>query len=145
VDAGEVLGQVKEVFEQHPISEGKSLRVLRLSTDVRFESDIRLLRRVLINMVKNALEAVVAGTTVKLFFDRVEGAPVFSVWNPGTIPNDVAKQIFQRSFTTKGEQGRGVGTYSMRLLGGQYLGGHVNFTTSEEEGTEFSIRLPVER
>jgi sensor histidine kinase regulating citrate/malate metabolism len=56
----------------------------------------------------------------------------------------VAKQIFQRSFTTKGELGRGVGTYSMRLLGGQYLGGHVHFTTSEEEGTEFSIRLPLE-
>ncbi len=145
VDAGEVLGQVKEVFEQHPISEGKSLRVLRLSTDVRFESDIRLLRRVLINMVKNALEAVAPGTTVKLYFDRIKGAPVFSVWNPGKIPNDVAKQIFRRSFTTKGELGRGVGTYCMRLLGGQYLGGHVQFTTSEEEGTEFSIRLPVER
>ncbi len=145
VDAGVVLGQVKEVFEQHPISQGKSLRLLRLSTDVRFESDIRLLRRVLINMVKNALEAVGPGTTVKIYFDRIEGAPVFSVWNPGVIPDDVAKQIFKRSFTTKGELGRGVGTYSMRLLGGQYLGGHVQFTTSEEEGTEFSIRLPVER
>jgi light-regulated signal transduction histidine kinase (bacteriophytochrome) len=144
VDAGEVLGQVKEVFEQHPISEGKSLRVLRLSTNVHFESDIRLLRRVLINMVKNALEAVAPGTTVKLYFDRIKDAPVFSVWNPGKISDDVAKQIFQRSFTTKGELGRGVGTYSMRLLGGQYLGGHVHFTTSEEEGTEFSIRLPLE-
>lgn len=145
VDAGEVLGQVKEVFEHHPTSRGRSLRVLSLSTDLHFESDIRLLRRVLINMVKNALEAVPPGTTVKIYFDRVEGAPVFSVWNPGVIPDDVAKQIFQRSFTTKGELGRGVGTYSMRLLGDQYLGGHVHFTSSEKEGTEFSIRLPVER
>ncbi len=145
VDAGAVLGQVKEVFEHHPTSRDKSLRVLSLSTDLHFESDIRLLRRVLINMVKNAFEAVPHGTTVKIYFDRIEGAPVFSVWNPGVIPDDVAKQIFQRSFTTKGELGRGVGTYSMRLLGGQYLGGHVNFTTSEKEGTEFSIRLPVER
>ncbi|MBL7644927.1 MAG: GHKL domain-containing protein [Candidatus Hydrogenedentes bacterium] len=142
VDAGAILEQVREVFEHHPSSRGKFLRVLCLSSETRLESDARLLRRVLINMTKNAFEAVAKGETVKLRFEQMDGTSIFSVWNPGYIPESVAAQIFQRSFTTKGEQGRGIGTYSMRLLGNQYLGGHVYFTTSEAEGTEFSIRIP---
>ncbi len=142
VDAGAILEQVREVFEHHPSSRGKFLRVLCLSSETRLESDARLLRRVLINMLKNAFEAVAKGETVKLRFEQMDGASIFSVWNPGYIPETVAAQIFQRSFTTKGELGRGIGTYSMRLLGNQYLGGHVDFTTSAVEGTEFFIRIP---
>lgn len=142
VDASEILEQVGEVFKQHPASSGKTLRILCLSADTLVETDARLLRRVLVNMVKNAFEAVPAGGVVKLRFDRADGAPVFAAWNAGFIPESVAAQVFRRSFTTKGELGRGVGTYSMRLLGSQYLGGQVYFTTSEEEGTEFFVRLP---
>lgn len=143
VDARSVLEQVDEVFRQHPVSRRRSLRILCLSSETQVETDARLLRRVLVNMVKNAFEAVPPGDVVKLRFDRVDGAPVFSVWNAGVIPKHVAGKIFQRSFSTKGDPGRGVGTYSMRLLGNQYLGGEVSFTSSTAEGTEFSIRLPA--
>ena len=51
-------------------------------------------------------------------------------------------RIFQRYYSTKGEPGRGLGTYSMKLFGEQYLGGEVRFDTSESEGTVFSLRLP---
>ena len=34
-------------------------------------------------------------------------------------------RIFQRSFSTKAERGRGLGTYSMKLLGEGYLHGRV--------------------
>ena len=51
-------------------------------------------------------------------------------------------KIFQRSFSTKGE-GRGLGTYSMKLLTERYLGGRVSFTTSADEGTIFKVALPI--
>ena len=94
-------------------------------------------------MVKNALEAVKSGDYVELRFDREDGAPVFSVWNRGAIPEHIASRVFQRSFSTKGESGRGIGTYSMRLIGQQYLGGIVDFISSPDDGTTFSIVLPL--
>lgn len=39
-------------------------------------------------------------------------------------------RIFQRSFSTKGAKGRGLGTYSMKLFGETYLGGQVSFRSS---------------
>jgi sensor histidine kinase regulating citrate/malate metabolism len=51
-------------------------------------------------------------------------------------------QIFQRSFSTKGA-GRGLGTYSIKLLGERYLHGTVSFASSAEQGTIFQISLPL--
>jgi sensor histidine kinase regulating citrate/malate metabolism len=64
----------------------------------------------------------------------------FSVHNTKFITRDIEMQVFMRTFSTKGPQ-RGLGTYSMKILGEQSLGGTVDFTTSETEGTTFFIIL----
>ncbi|MBD3287645.1 sensor histidine kinase, partial [candidate division KSB1 bacterium] len=66
----------------------------------------------------------------------------FCVWNKSAIPDDVTHRIFQRHFSTKNEPGRGLGTFSMKFFGEKCLNGKVDFTTSENEGTTFRIRLP---
>jgi len=55
----------------------------------------------------------------------------------------VQLQVFQRSFSTKGP-GRGIGTYSIRLLVSRYLRGTVDFESSKEQGTTFRVHLPFE-
>ena len=45
-------------------------------------------------------------------------------------------------FSTKSSTGRGLGTYSMKLLGERYLGGAVSFSSSAEHGTVFTFELP---
>ncbi len=50
-------------------------------------------------------------------------------------------QMFHRSFSTKGT-GRGLGTYSMKLLSERYLGGSVTFRSIPGEGTTFTARYP---
>jgi signal transduction histidine kinase len=94
-------------------------------------------------MVKNALEASHAGQTVTIGCRNLVDAVEFSVHNPNVMPRSVQLQIFQRSFSTKGA-GRGLGTYSMKLLSEQYLHGQVAFTSSAEEGTTFYARYPRE-
>jgi len=64
------------------------------------------------------------------------------VHNHGVIPRDIQHQIFERSFSTKGE-GRGIGTFSMKLIGETYLGGKVDFNSDRENGTTFRIELPI--
>jgi sensor histidine kinase regulating citrate/malate metabolism len=65
---------------------------------------------------------------------------VFWVRNDQVMSTDVRMQLFQRSFSTKGE-GRGLGTYSIRLLTENYLGGKVSFVSNEKDGTVFRIEL----
>jgi len=67
---------------------------------------------------------------------KAKGSGVrFSVHNPEFIPTEIQGQIFKRSFSTKG-QGRGLGTYSMKLLS-SFVKGKVWFTSSPQEGTTF--------
>ena len=56
------------------------------------------------------------------------------------MPEDAQKQLFQRSFSTK-DSGRGIGTYSIRLITENYLKGKVSFISNETKGTVFSIEL----
>ena len=108
-------------------------------------TDRQLLRRVLGNMLKNALEATLPHGTVTLSCMDGGDAMTFCVHNPGVMPPEVQLQIFQRSFSTKGESGRGIGTYSMKLFGERYLGGTIDFVSNQEEGTTFHLRLPKNR
>jgi hypothetical protein len=106
------------------------------------ETDPQLLRRSLCLLVENAIEASEPGQTVTL---RAEPASIgvnFAVHNEGVMSKAVQAQLFQRSFTTKQGTGRGLGTYTVKLLCERYLGGDVSFTTSEPEGTTVRIALP---
>jgi hypothetical protein len=104
-------------------------------------TDKLLLQRVLSNLVKNALEASLEGEQVSLDFQN-QGAPVFRVHNEAAMPEAVRLQVFRRSFSTKSPVGRGIGTYSAKLITERYLGGSLTFTSSEEEGTTFAVTLP---
>jgi len=105
-------------------------------------SDPALLGRVLTNMVKNALEASVPGNPVRIGTGLSGKNIRFWVHNQGMIPREVQQQIFERSFSTKGK-GRGLGTFSMKLIGETYLGGKVDFSSDAENGTIFMIDLPM--
>ncbi len=104
-------------------------------------SDPILLRRVILNMLKNALEASAPGEEVLLELEAERGRTRISVRNPAFIPREHQLQVFQRSFSTKG-RGRGLGTYGMRMLTERYLGGRIEFSSGEGAGTTFRAILP---
>ena len=133
---------LRAVFHSHPAAEGKLLRLPQTLPEIRLSTDGYLLERVLRNMVTNAAQATLSGGEVRLWVDEEADAVTFCVWNQGRIPDDVALRVFQRNFSTKTGNGRGLGTYAMKLLGETYLRGKASFTTSEAEGTIFRLRLP---
>jgi signal transduction histidine kinase len=138
-----VLREVIFVYMCHDCARGKILQVDDCAADVVFYSDKTQLSRVIGNMVKNALESSSSGESVRAGCELTgNGKLRFWVHNSQHIAPNIQAQIFIRSFSTKGI-GRGVGTYSMKLLGEQYLKGTVYFTSSPEDGTTFSIVLPV--
>jgi signal transduction histidine kinase len=128
-------------YDKHQVADMKNIQV-EVHDDTLMESDRTLLGRVLGNMVKNALEASEAGDTVTVSYDIKDGYVRFYVNNPTFMPRKVQLQIFRRSFSTKGS-GRGIGTYSMRLLSEKYLQGQVSFISTQKEGTTFMATFPL--
>jgi nitrogen-specific signal transduction histidine kinase len=124
------------------ISRNKEIIPILPFPDAQLETDIVLLQRVLLNMMKNAIEATPEMGNISVGYTLEDGYVTYYVNNDGVILPHIREQIFQRSFSTK-DPGRGIGTYSMKLLGERYLKGTVDFTSSIEEGTRFFIKLPL--
>jgi signal transduction histidine kinase len=139
----DILSEVIGAYQPHASASRQRILLAEDVENITFTSDKTLLRRVIGNMLKNALEAAAEGETITLGC-RVGGKQVcLWVHNPGEITREVQLQIFQRSFSTKGSS-RGLGTYSMKLLGERYLGGQVSFTSDAQRGTVFQIVIPLQ-
>ncbi|NTW24430.1 MAG: HAMP domain-containing histidine kinase [Lentimicrobium sp.] len=138
----QVLHDVAAYLAHHQIAEGKRIVVDPFSHSIQMETDPQLLKRVLINLIKNALEASPKDSVITIG-SRINNTTIwFWVNNPGQMSEMVQRQIFQRSFSTKGAD-RGIGTYSVKLLTTNYLKGTVNFESDADAGTTFRIEIPV--
>lgn len=146
VRVAELLRDVEVLLASHSAANDRRLELDADPAGLELRTDPSLLLRVLVNMVRNAFEATPPGGTVRLRADEASASHArFTVHNAGAIAPDVQCRVFQRSFSTKGERGRGLGTYSMKLLGEKYLGGVVSFESTPQAGTTFSIVLPRDR
>ncbi|MDD5676668.1 MAG: ATP-binding protein [Kiritimatiellae bacterium] len=144
VNISKLFQTLGAIYQNHDVARGKRLIFRPVDPHVSMNTDASLLGRVLSNMVKNALEASVPGESVTVGFERLAaGEARFSVHNPAAMPREVQLQIFQRSFTTKGE-GRGLGTYSIKLIAERYLKGTACFISNAGEGTFFYVNLPLD-
>ena len=139
VHPAEVLQDVGDLLARHAQARARTV-VLQPAPPDPIRTDPELLSRVVLNMAVNAAEAIPPGEAVTLSAHREDGRLRFQVHNPGEIPEAVRSRIFLRSFSTKADAGRGLGTYAMKLFGEQVLGGHVGFDTGRE-GTTFWIDL----
>ena len=140
VNAYDLLSSAIKKIGSHESGQNKRINISDHHDDLYFETDKSLFQRVLINLLKNALEAspeegiVTAGVE-----DRTDNVR-FWIKNKGVMPEDVQLQLFQRSFSTKGSS-RGIGTYSIKLLTENYLKGKVSFVSNETEDTIFRVDL----
>ena len=140
INSLEFLEIVNKDLKYHEVAIDKVIVLEGSSDSVDFVSDPVILRKIINNMVKNALEATAPGGSITLMAKRSGDKFRISVHNQAFMTPEVEMQVFMRSFSTKGVQ-RGLGTYSMKILGEQYLGGKVNFTTDVSEGTTFFIDM----
>ena len=140
----EILIKLKKLYQGYSNSINKSIKVDEGSINVDLKNDISILKRVIGNMLRNALEATEEDGTVIMGCDKGKNDYVkYWVKNSNFISEEVQNNIFKRGFSTKGKN-RGLGTYSMKLLGEKYLKGLVGFTSSKYDGTCFYIEIQLE-
>lgn len=138
-----IIKTVYEMYSRAELSQDKNFLVEYLTPDIEFKVDPILLIRSLSNLTKNALEATRKNETIKISARLKSTSIVFDVFNSNVMDEHVQNQLFQRSFSTKNGLGRGIGTYSVKLLVEQYLNGKVYFKSNTESKTIFSIELPI--
>ena len=138
VGVNEILGKIAELYSSNGANK---LKIDYLIEDIALKSDPVILIRSLGNLVKNAFEASNKNEFVEIYIEDSDYELVFNIKNQQVIPEKTQLQIFKRSFSTKSKKGRGIGTYSVKLLIEQYLGGKVYFVSNEKDCTVFSIKL----
>jgi signal transduction histidine kinase len=143
--AADVIADAAGLVRNHQAAAQKPFEVLAPDQPLLVLTEAVLLSRVLVNMLINAFEASPPGATVRLRAERWLGGGVpcvrFSVWNASVIPDDVRLRVFQRHFSTKADWGRGIGTWSMKLIGEHFLQGKVGFESEAGRGTTFYLDL----
>jgi len=137
------LETVARTCAAHESAQGRSIVVDPNVPAGSVVTDTTLLTRVVGNMIKNAVEAERPGAVITVGYEKAE-AGGYALWvrNPSVMPRHVQLQVFQRSFSTKGE-GRGLGTWSIKLLSEGFLKGKASFSSEEGRGTEFRVTIPL--
>jgi signal transduction histidine kinase len=137
-----LVEELREIVSHHLAARNKCFAVRTPLPRRRLKTNVSLLLRVLGNMLTNAFEATEEGGRVRFWAEAGRKATRFCVWNRAAIGPEVSPRVFQRYFSTKPGNGRGIGSFTMKLLGEEYLGGVVDFTSSAAGGTVFRITLP---
>ncbi len=138
-DLKDMLQEVSKLYGNHIRTPDRTV-IMEETPQCYMITDRSMLRRIVGNMVLNALEATPKGGSVRVALVADSENISIEVTNPGEIPKDVQIRLFKRSFSTKATSGRGIGTYSMKLFGERYLGGTVGFRCLNGE-TVFFIKF----
>jgi hypothetical protein len=140
VEVKELVRDVIALYSRHDVGRGREIAV-DYGNGATLMTDPVLLRRVLGNLLKNALEATPEGGKVSLIVTDDRKTVAFAIHNDGEMSAEAKSRVFHLSYSTKASTGRGLGTYSARLFC-EALRGSVDFRSCRDCGTTFTVRVP---
>ncbi len=101
------------------------------------------IRRALLNLIRNAAEAMPRGGKLSLRAEKKGQEAIIQIEDNGIgIPEEVMGRIFEPFFTTK-EVGTGLGLALVQQIIHDH-GGQISCTSKAGQGTTFSIVLPID-
>lgn len=135
-DMQTLLRNLEQLMQPQAESRQVSLRLTVPETPVQWPVDVPQLEQVLVNVVKNALEACQSGETVEIQLSEQE----LTIRDNGKpIPNSVASQLFDPFFSTKPD-GQGIGlTLTREILHNH--GFSFSLKTQPDGWTVFGIKI----
>jgi signal transduction histidine kinase len=119
-----------------------TLEVIKDYSLPELEFDRGQIHQVLLNLVLNAVQACGEGASVRVEFSSDDQTVTASVMDTGKgIPPDVLPNIFRPFFTTKGNDGTGLGLSLARRIVEDH-GGRLDATSEVGHGSCFALILP---
>jgi len=130
-------------FVKYELEENSIQIETNLSQKVpKIEIDIKYMKQVLLNIIKNAIAAMPNGGLLTLNTFRKEDRVHIQIQDNGVgISEENMAKIFEPYFTTK-DFGSGLGlTVVFKII--KEHGGEISLKSKEGEGTTFTISLPL--
>jgi signal transduction histidine kinase len=142
IDAG-LNAVVREFQDGQP---GRQI-LANISVTRKVRCDLGRVQQVASNLIGNALKHGAPGGPVKVSAQAEESDLVLNVWNTGEPipPDDIDKvcKPFWRQSSTGNREGLGLGLYICSEIVRAH-GGTLSVTSSQESGTSFTARLPLD-
>jgi PAS domain S-box-containing protein len=107
-----------------------------------FTADFSMLKRALINLIQNAVQAMPNGGRLKIIAKCENNQTCISVHDSGEgITVEVQDKLFTPLFTTK-SKGQGFGLAVVKRLV-EAQNGKISFSSQQGKGTTFNIQIPI--
>ena len=137
-----LISDVVPLLEPKAVLEGHQLKAEPPPTPVVMEGDPERLKQVLINLIKNGLEALGEKGRVLVSWKEQRDRVLIRVQDTGCgIQPEHMSRIFDPFFTTKGD-GTGMGLSICHRIISDH-GGQIHVTSQPGRGTTFNIHLPI--
>jgi two-component system sensor histidine kinase HydH len=142
IDLNQVIQEVKALMGDAMAEKGVRL-VDRLNPNLpAIEADPNQIKQVLLNLVKNALEAIEGKGEIVLSSGFKNAQVWFAVQDMGKgMPDEVLEKIFHPFYTTK-DKGTGLGLAVINKIVTDHHG-TITVASAAGSGSTFTVRLPV--
>jgi two-component system NtrC family sensor kinase len=143
--------KINELIEGILLVMEKQLKESNIKVETHFDGEIpevmastNQMRQVMLNIFKNAKEAMPKGGTLTVRTSREDNQVLIHIQDTGMgIPEGIRDKIFEAFFTTK-QKVKGVGLGLSVCYGIiKDHGGEIKVESEEEKGTTFTISLPI--
>ena len=136
-----IVRQVLDILQPQAVLKNVQLLVSQMDETVSIYCDENQIKQVLINLVKNGIEAMPDGGRIWVELMAERERVVLSVADEGAgIPEEVLNRIGEPFYTTK-EKGTGLGLMvSFKII--ENHGGTIRIESAPDRGTRFTITLP---
>lgn len=116
--------------------------LIEFDPSIRLLSDPTLIKRILSNLITNAIQAMPEGGKLLIGAYKIGDMVSLEVTDTGIgIPKNIRDKLFRPMLTTKAK-GQGLGLAVVKRLV-EALNGTIGFESEEGKGTKFFIKLPL--
>jgi two-component system, NtrC family, nitrogen regulation sensor histidine kinase NtrY len=143
VDLNELVRSVAQLFQGQFNREPNGIKaVLRLGDVPQISADPVLLRRVVENLVLNAIDAMPKGGTLTFLTTTAERFAVLEISDTGAgLTPEECERLFTPYYTTK-QHGTGLGLAIAQSVISDH-DGRISVNSKKDEGTTFHVELPL--
>jgi two-component system nitrogen regulation sensor histidine kinase NtrY len=145
VQMSDIIDEITQLHKTQCANKGITCSIHPGPDQLKVMADESQVKQVLINLVKNAMEALedIPGPRLDISVKRILNFVSVEISDNGSgIPPEVLEKIFVPFFTTKPE-GSGIGLSLSRQIIRNH-GGQISVVSKEGKGTTFKVALPVE-
>jgi PAS domain S-box-containing protein len=142
IEADAAISSVLEMMLPEMHRRNINLKYTEPAKSTKINIDSGQFRQVLINLIKNAIDAMPSGGEIEvLMMERGKHLVLFIKDTGSGIPKDIKRRIFDPYFTTK-DNGTGLGLYLVQYIANAH-DGWVDVESQRGSGSNFMLTLPV--